>query len=73
MTMTGAEEKALQSRLGALIFNETGRRDNSYIEQAKTGGRQSEQDELKSVGYQIKEEKKLEAYVPHWKEQTAQV
>ena len=43
-----------------MIFNHTWRRDNSDIEQAKTGGGQSEQDELKLVGYQIEEEKKLE-------------
>jgi hypothetical protein len=45
--MTGAEEKALQYHLQALIFKQTWRRDNSDIEQAKTGGRQAEQDELK--------------------------
>jgi hypothetical protein len=42
--MAGAEEKAFQSRLGALIFNQTWRQDNSDIEQAKTGGRSSEHD-----------------------------
>ena len=71
--MTGVEKKALQSRLGALMFNQTWRRDNRDIEQAKTGGRQIEQDEPNMSEYQIEEDKVIEAYVQHRQEQTAQV
>ncbi len=59
--------------LGELMFNQAWRRDNSDKKQAKTGGRQFEQDKPNMNEFQIGEGKVIEAHVLHRQEQTAQV
>ena len=66
--MKEAEERIWKLRTGALIYDLTWSRDSVSISPEITGGRQSQQDELKSVKFQSEKD-----YVQHRQEQTAQV